>query len=367
MFRRLLFPLVCVLVFSVNALACDACGGNIGDPSRGGGSGLTAGIGDVRRPLTDLILSKKMNPSATGPETTLSNGPVPDFTSETTPSEHPESSPRRWSLDTSFDYRCFQRNTAENSFKIVQSGHDQHGYRFDYFVSEHISYAISDDLAIGIGAGFRSLHKINVDDPARLGQHETSAGATDPTFDVKYRFMHQTECFPLDLAVFAAMKTNFGETQNRRPSGELFETEDQPGTGSLNGTLGLAASRGWGKWGMSASASYTYKGEGSQKFKEGDVTHMTLSGSRLLSPDCYAWKLYGSVGLQGIIEKHAQEDGITDPDHGGKFMYFVPGIAAKPTDRLVLSLSAPIPVIQDENGTHQKQRWNLHLGVGVRF
>ncbi len=367
MFRRMLFPLVCMLAFPLSALACDACGGSIGDPSRGGGSGITAGIGDVRRPLTDLILSKKMA-DRKSPETPLAND-VPDLTQPAPPPppEQQETRPRRWSFDTTFEYRRFQQNRAENSYAIVLAGHDQHAYRFDYSFSEHIGYLVTNDLSVGLGAGFRDLHKLDVDVADRIGQRENSSGPTDPTLDVKYRFMHQTECFPLDLAVFAAVKTDLGLTNNRRPTGELFETEDQPGTGSWNETLGLAASHGWEKWGASGSASYTHKGEGAERFKEGDVTRLSVSASRLLTPECCSWKAYFSAGLQGLIERHAIDHGITDPDHGGKFMYFIPGVAAKPNDRLIVSISAPIPVIQDENGTHQKQRWNLQIGVGVRF
>ena len=54
-------------------------------------------------------------------------------------------------------------------------------------------------------------------------------------------------------------------------------------------------------------------------------------------------------------------------DHGGRFMYILPGIAAKPSERWVVSLTTPIPVVQKENGTHQRQRYGVQLGIGVRF
>ncbi len=361
MFLRIVVSLLAALVLTWNAMACDACGSSFGDPARGGASGFTAGVGDPRRLLKDLAVSRKLKDGSDA-EPALADG-VPDLTKPAVE----VAAPRRWSVDTSFEYRQFQHNRAENSFLIVQAGHDQHAYRYDCFVNEHIGYLITEDLSIGVSAGFRSLHKVNVDDTNRIGQRETSTGATDLAFDVKYRFMKQTECFPLDLAVFAALKTPYGETNNRRTNGDLFETEDQPGSGSLNETLGIAASHGWEKWGASASASYTHKGQGSQEFKEGDLARFSLSASRLLSPTCYAWKLYGSAGLQGLLERHAVDHHITGPDHGGRNMFVLPGIAAKPNDRLVVSLTAPIPVIQDENGTHQKQRWSVQLGVGIRF
>ena len=364
MFKRIFAALICALALFGGALACDSCGCTLGDPARGGGSGITAGVGDLRKKLQQYGLSDKADATKT-PEVPLSDGNVPDLTKPLP--EAPEPKLRRWSFDTTFEFRRFQQNRAENSFIIVQSGHDQHAYRFDYSFGEHIGYIVTNDLAVGIGAGFRDLHKLDVNVPNRIGQRENSSGPTDPTLDVKYRFMHQSDYFPLDLAVFAAVKTDLGLTNNRRPTGELFETEDQPGTGSWNETLGLAASHGWEKWGVSSAASYTHKGEGAERFKEGDITRLSLSASRLLTPESCAWKGYFSMGLQGQIERHAIDHGHTDPDHGGRFMYVLPGIAAKPSDRLIVSVTAPIPVIQDENGTHQKQRWNLQLGVGVRF
>ncbi|HLX60293.1 MAG TPA: hypothetical protein VKX17_03320 [Planctomycetota bacterium] len=352
-----------VLALSLSALACDSCGCSIGDPARGGGSGITAGIGDLRRQIKDLIPDTK---TTDAPEPQLSNGNVPDFT-KPPPLEEGPAKPHRWSVDTTFEFREFQHNRAENSFIIVQSGHDQHAYRFDYSFGEHIGYLVNDDLSVGISAGFRDLHKLDVDVPNRIGQRENSSGPTDPVLDAKFRFMRQSECFPLDMAVFGVVKTDLGLVNNRRPTGELFETEDQPGTGSWNETLGLAVSHGWEKWGVSSSASYTHKGEGAERFKEGDITRLSLSASRLLTPECFTWKAYFSTGLQGLLERHAVDHGITDPDHGGRFMYVLPGIAVKPNDRLIVSVTAPIPVIQDENGTHQKQRWNLQVGVGVRF
>lgn len=348
---------------TLGSAACDACRSSLGDPARGGGSGVTAGIGEWR---SNLGLSPG-NSGTQAPKSAIADGPVPDLTQPGAPQENAAPDLRRWSLDTSFEYREFKHFTPQHSFAIVQSGHDQHAYLRDYFAMEHIGYVIDEDLAVGVGAGFRQLQKLDVDNAARLGQHETSQGASDPEFDVKYRFKHQSECFPCDLALFGSAKTNFGDAHNRRPTGELFETEDQPGSGSWNGNVGVAASRGWDKWGVSSSASYTYKGEGSQHFKEGDVTRLSLSASRLLSPVACAWKLYGSMGLQGLLEDHARIHGIKDSDHGGRFMYILPGIAAKPSERWVVSLTTPIPVVQKENGTHQRQRYGVQLGVGVRF
>ena len=273
----------------------------------------------------------------------------------------------RWSLDTSFEYRNFKRPDVNRAFQIVQAGHDQHAYIDDFFLTEHLGYVINEDLSVGLGGGFRHLRKLNVDDADRLGEHDFSDGMIDPEFDVKYRFKRQTQCFPLDLAVYGVVQAPLGRTHEKLPSGEFFETEDQPGTGAWAGTLGIAGSHGWDKWGASFGGSYTLKGVGARHFKEGDVGRLSISGSRLISPAACRWKLYASLGVQGLIERKAEEDGHKDGDHGGQTIFVLPGIAAKPIDRLVLSLSVPVPVYQEENGSHQKQNYAIQLGMGVRF
>lgn len=310
-------------VLSAAAWSCDACRVNGGDPRGGGTVGLTAGIGDPAM---------------------------------------------RWSLDTLFEYRNWDRINPSVALEINDrpNGHI-HGLIDEWFVSERIGYVINRDLCVGLSQNYRNLRQMNVEEPLELGHHEFLSGFGDLTLDVKYRFKAQTENFPVDLAVFGDIKFPTGETHEHTPGGELFDAENQPGSGSWDGTLGLSVSKLWGDWGASSSVSYTVKGEGAQHFKAGDLLRISLAGSRKLSQEPWGCKIYLSAGLQGLIELKGKENGEVDHNHGGQSIFAIPGVAVQPIKKLTISVSVPMPVYQELNGTHQKQDWGLQVGVGVRF
>ena len=118
---------------------------------------------------------------------------------------------------------------------------------------------------------------------------------------------------------------------------------------------------------MTAAYAYTHKGEGSQRFKEGDVNRLTLTASRRISPDSWHWKLFFSQGVQAFVENEARDHGSPSKDHGGEFVYAVPALTLQPLNHLVLTATGAVPVYQQENGFHQKDRFTLQFNVGVRF
>ena len=286
------------------------------------------------------------------------------------PDEHVESAPAymKWSLDTLFEFIKYETPNVALYHAILALGRDTHGHEREFDVSERIGYNITRDLQFSVVQGYRYLQQREIDDAAILGKQEHSNGPGDLDFGIQYRFLHQKECgSPVDLQVFALLKAPTGITNNHRPNAALFETEDQPGTGSFDETIGLSASKRWGEWGASAAYGFTHKGEGSQLFKEGDVNRLSFTGTRKMTPDDWSWKLFLSQGVQWFIENKAVDHGITSPDHGGDFVYAVPGVTVLPNNHLVLTASGTVPIIQQENGFHQKDRFGIQLNVGVRF
>jgi hypothetical protein len=303
--------------------SCDACRVNGGDPRGGGTVGLTAGIGDTAM---------------------------------------------RWSFDTTFEYRNWDRVNPSWALEINDRPHGHmHGVIDEWFIGERVGYIINRDLSVGLSNSYRNLRQVNVEDPLALGHHEFARGIGDLVLDAKYRIKAQTENFPVDLALFGDVKFPSGETKEHTPDGELFDAENQPGSGSWDGTLGVSASKLWGDWGASSSVSYTTKGEGAQHFKAGDLLRIGMSGSKKLSQEPLGCKIYLSAGLQGLIELKGKDHGEIDRNHGGQSIYAIPGFAVQPVNRLTISVSVPLPFYQELNGTHQKQDWGLQVGVGVRF
>ena len=349
MLVRTSFLLILSLAFIPVLNACDACGTHASQPAQGGASGFTA--------------------------STDNDG-------------------YKWSFDTSFEYRNFAKVDIERAHAIHESDRDTHGFLYDWHVTSRFGYSVTKDLNVGISQSYRLLKMRNIhggpdhhDEEAEapedgeeaappepdvpdpiLGRRETSKGLTDLTLDVKWRFKKQEDGgFPVDLALFGSLKPPSGDSNNRNPDGKRFEEEEQPGTGSWNGTIGIAASKTWGPWGASGAVSHTFKGEGTQHFKEGDATVFSLSGSRLMTPKKMGLKIYTSLGVQTILEDKAVEYSKKSPDHGGQNIFLLPAVTIQPIKRLTISIGGSVPVYQEENGFHQKQDFGAQIHVGVRF
>lgn len=318
-----------MLVAAASLQACDACRFNVSDLGVGGGVGLTAGIGDLKY---------------------------------------------RWSLDTTFEYRNWDRINPSVAFNINQTDHGHtHDTMDEWTAATRISYNVTNDLNIGLSQNYRKLRDSNVEDSLLLGRHSEAVGFGDLELDFKYCFKHQEEgedgkgAFPADLAIFGSLKPPTGQTHERDREGILYDAHDQPGSGSWDGMLGVAVSKRWGAWGASAAVSYSLKGEGTQEYKAGNVVRLALGSSYKLPFRPAGWKLYAALGLQGLIEDKPRAHGEFDRNHGGQFIYAIPGFSAQPTRRLSLNASVIIPVLQEYNGFHQHQDFGAVFGIGVRF
>jgi hypothetical protein len=69
------------------------------------------------------------------------------------------------------------------------------------------------------------------------------------------------------------VKTPTGTTDERDNEGELFETEFQPGSGSWDPLIGLAVTRGFGRWSLDSNVLYSLATEGVQQTDLGDRFH----------------------------------------------------------------------------------------------
>jgi hypothetical protein len=368
-----------VLTFvAMNARACEQCkcqGANPIDLLSAASLEGAYRDGAKPRPQTESQ-EKSAGEAAPKSDVGITSTPLVKQSSETgTPAVAPITSEvattRRqhsWYFDTLFEFISYKHASVARANRILDLGRDTHAHIKEFDITQRFAYDVSDDLQVSLAQGFRSLYLKEIEDPDILGEHERSQGPTDLDVGVQYRFMHQRACgFPVDLLVFADVKAPTGTTNNRRPNGELFETEDQPGTGSVNETLGLSAGKRWGEWGATAAYGYTHKGEGSQRFKEGDVNRLTVTASHRISPADWRLKIYFSQGVQGFIENMARDHGQLDKDHGGQFIYAAPAITVQPNNHLVLTATGAVPIYQQENGFHQKDRFAIQFNIGVRF
>lgn len=338
-------PLFLLLLISSALSACDSCRTSGGDPSRGGAAGLTAGSS------------------------------AEQF---------------KWSADVMYHYKNWDRDNAAHALATNDTrGRHTHGLIDEWTSTVRIGYAVTPDLELGLAQGYRHVRGIHVEEEDFLGRHETAQGFDDLRFDLSWRFKRQeTGRFPVDLALFGEAKFPTGMTHERASGVELAEAEHQPGTGSWDGTLGLAVSRGWYCWGASGAAAYTYKTTGTQHFRAGDVLRLSASGSYRASPESWSTKVWLNLGVQGIFENKARMRGMhhmdsmggmggmadmaggherKDPNHGGQTVFVIPGLAVQPIERLTLSVGVYVPVYQELNGYHQREDWSGTAGIRIRF
>ncbi|MCK6471898.1 MAG: hypothetical protein L6R28_09135 [Planctomycetes bacterium] len=322
--RTVPYPLLLLLLISSALSACDSCRTSGGDPSRGGAAGLTAGSS------------------------------AEQF---------------KWSADVTYHYKNWSRDNAAHALAVNDTrGRHTHGLIDEWTSTVRIGYAVTKDLELGLAQGYRQVRGINVGDPLLLGQHDTLRGFDDLRFDLSWRFKKQESGrFPVDLALFGEAKFPTGMTNERIHGGAWAEAEHQPGTGSWDGTLGVAVSRGWQRWGASGAAAYTYKTEGTQDFRAGDVLRLSASGSYRVSPENWGTKIWLNLGAQAILERKAFEDGQKDSNHGGQTLFLIPGLAVQPLERLTFSAGVYVPVYQELNGYHQREDWSGTAGVRIRF
>lgn len=78
----------------------------------------------------------------------------------------------------------------------------------------------------------------------------------------------------LGVAAIGGVKLPTGATHRRSPGGERLDTEHQPGTGSWDPIVGLAASKAWGPVSLDCSALWRISTTGAQATELGDRVNL---------------------------------------------------------------------------------------------
>ena len=182
---------------------------------------------------------------------------------------------------------------------------------------------------------------------------------------------------PWSLAVLAGLEVPTGTTSARASNGERVETEFQPGSGSVDGMIGLAGTVAAGVVNVDASTVYTIAGEGSRDTNLGDVfaygiavshrigehghesDHVHGTGHRFL------WDVFAE--LNGEWREREAVDGRRDGNSGGSLLWFSPGGRVTIGGRVSLGLSVGIPIAEDLNGDQVTPSWRIVSSAGLVF
>ena len=268
-----------------------------------------------------------------------------------------------------------------------------YGITADFTISARLPVVVRTDIKeaahVHPGAGAPAVGTVDF-----LGD---SAGIGDLSLLGQYRF-YNNRATRTELALLLGVKAPTGVTNRHTDTGEPFDAEFQPGSGSWDGLFGLAGTKRIGPWSFDANVLYVLATEGTQSTDLGDrflynaaVSYRLFQGASAAPMKLGAlpdpmW--HGGPGshqrtqahqeapsgpaLDLVLELngewHAKEvqSGVKDPNSGGNTLYLAPGLRFS-KDNWSSYLSVGFPIANDLNGIQAEPEIRVVTGLSVTF
>lgn len=228
------------------------------------------------------------------------------------------------------------------------------------------SYGVTDDFTIGLKLPYIHIENIresHADEPGEVHVHGDSKGFGDLSLFGQYRFWNRDG---IEAAVILGVEMPTGRTSARDLEGVRFETEFQPGSGSWDPFLGLAAQKSFGKVAVAANVLYLLATEGSQDTDLGDsFTYNVAAGYSLYNKGDFSLSLVAE--LNGETKAKQEIRSIKDPNSGGTMLLLSPGARLFWKERLSGFVSVGFPIVEDLNGIQNDLNQKLLLGLSLQF
>jgi hypothetical protein len=170
-----------------------------------------------------------------------------------------------------------------------------------------------------------------------------------------------------DAALIGGIKFPTGETKEKDGSGERFEPEEQPGSGSFDPILGLGASKALGLFHLDSSLIYTIRTEGAQEYEFGNVLKLNGAISAQIGEWLKKYRLYLTLEANAVFEDKDKQHGETVEETGGTFLFLTPGLRLQGGDSWVAYVSAPLPAVQNRPSGHQDLDYSILAGISFLF
>jgi hypothetical protein len=234
-----------------------------------------------------------------------------------------------------------------------------------------------DETVLGVHWGLRhdlqlSLllpyveNTVKQDVPGQPGRLHTS-GFGDVTALAKWRFYRWDapgEALNVALLFGAGLPTG---QHRERSGGVLVPLELQPGTGTFDPLIGVAATYEPRRWRFNAAASYQHAGENHDDRLGDELTLELAAGNRFwLEP------YPGPFARADLFLRHyrvgsSRTDGADDPDSGRDLSTVGLNLAFRPRPTLDLQASLEVPVAEHVDGTQLRTGTTFVLNFGYRF
>ncbi len=185
-----------------------------------------------------------------------------------------------------------------------------------------------------------------------------------------YAVLSPSGNFDPQVSVTAGLKLPTGVTNAVNSSGEAAEVTIQPGTGSLDGIVGLdyrqtvlsvpMTSGEYSALPLELGIRYQMNGVGTDKYRFGNIALVHLGTEYQFSP-------IASVLLQlnGKFQGFADVGNTGEPrsNTGGTWIFLSPGLGLQVLDGLAARAFVQVPVHQNVNGIQQTAPFNLLFGL----
>lgn len=176
------------------------------------------------------------------------------------------------------------------------------------------------------------------------------------------------------LGVKGGVKLATGLTDVRNAAGDLAEVTLQPGTGSIDGIVGVQFRREvasiptlnglFTAVPIDIAVSYQSTGTGSHGYRLGNTFLAHVGSSYHLTPNA-------SIRLQFNFRNQQSADvgttGEVAANTGGTWLLLSPGAEVQLSEAFALHSFIQIPIYQNVNGIQQTAKFNLQLGISALF
>lgn len=176
------------------------------------------------------------------------------------------------------------------------------------------------------------------------------------------------------LVVAAGPKLPVGRFDARDDEFDLVVSPDlQPGSGSLDGIIGLSYSEGhlFNISGLSLFTTMGYRLTTPARRFDGDDKYR-FGNESMLSVGLTKNFLINKIGITPMINlgyRNTSSDRIEDFDvagTGGDWIYVIPGIDIELNNSLSFNASAELPIYRNLNGTQLTTSYRFNFGLGIK-
>lgn len=278
--------------------------------------------------------------------------------------------PGKFAVEFREDYTEFEHlSQAQIEAKAAKAG------SFDlldrsFLSSVSVSYGVVEDFQLGLTLGYyQAVNAREAEFDSGTGDTEIATldpdGLTDMWLTGKYRFYRG----PIgSMAVFGGVKFPTGRDDVKNSAGERVEPSATAGSGSYDGMLGLAYSRFLtARVTLDTSFQYTFRTE-ANGFRLGDRMDGGVAVAYRFTGDIQKYpqvSAFAEANVRYLFK--SEEDGERDPNTGGTALFLTPGFRVGFTKNLSFTVSSPLPVVQDLNGTQLKTRYKVNGALTLSF